>query len=154
MNQSYNHYPIYLSSRLEYSVTKYIAISVILGVIAALSFAINFFNKPSSQIVTGDADYRVNAYQLFAEFTEDEKAANKKYLNKIISVSGEIASIEGIDSLNYSITLKVNQHFGVRCQLRQYNDNKNLNVGDNVIIKGLCTGKLMDVVLVKSTIEN
>lgn len=48
--------------------------------------------RPNLQSVT--AEVQVTAAKLMADFTEDESTANKTYLNKIIEVSGTVASVQ------------------------------------------------------------
>ena len=55
------------------------------------------------------------------------------------------------------ITLKTNDDFGsILCHLSAKSTKKmdKLKVGEIVIVKGICTGYLMDVILVKSEITN
>jgi len=130
-------------------------IAVSFFVVLGLCAGFFLYHKPTEKRVTGKADYSVKATQLFTEFSANESAANGKYLNKVVSVSGVITEISAVDSLGISILLETgNPLFGVSCQFPSGNNGKLPARGSNIKIKGLCTGKLMDVVLVKCVFEN
>jgi hypothetical protein len=131
---------------------------IIIGLlfVAGLGVSAGFFlyQKPSAKIVSANAEHTLSAAQLFDEFNEHESEANTKYLNKVLSVSGIISEISAVDSQGLTILLETgNPLFGVSCQLPQGNSTKLLRHGQEVKVKGLCTGKLMDVVLVKCVVE-
>ena len=84
-------------------------------------------------------------------FNSDEAAANLKYLDKVIAVKGIIADIK-IDSSTGQASVILDSGdplSAVTCSF--YNDEigavQKLSMGTEVVIKGKCTGKLMDVVL-------
>jgi hypothetical protein len=126
---------------------------VVAGLIACL--ALYFYQKPSEKVISEQAEFNVKAVDIFNEFDKNEAVANKKYLNKVVSVDGKIADISAVDSLGINIILRAdNPLFGVSCQVPSGSRDARLKVGDQVQITGLCTGKLMDVVLVKCRVEN
>lgn len=112
------------------------------------------YNKPAEKTVTADAVFTVDAAALFNEFEQNEAQANKKYLNKVVAVKGKIASISPKDELGVSISLDAdNEMAGVSCQVSEADNLGDLREGDVITVKGLCTGVLMDVVLVKCSVE-
>jgi hypothetical protein len=126
---------------------------VVAGLIACV--ALYFYQKPSEKVISQQAEFNVMAVDIFNEFDKNEAVANKKYLNKVVSVAGKIADITAVDSLGINIILRAdNPLFGVSCQVPSGSPDSKLKVGDQVKITGLCTGKLMDVVLVKCRVEN
>jgi hypothetical protein len=127
---------------------------LIMLVILCSGAAMYLYNKPSESYVTGKPVYTVSASEIFLEFETNEQAANEKYLNKIISVTGQIADVQAVDSVGVNITLGTgNGIFGVSCQVADPREGNGLRGGQSIRIKGLCTGMLMDVVLVKCVIE-
>ncbi|NJN49943.1 MAG: hypothetical protein HC798_00760, partial [Polaribacter sp.] len=100
------------------------------------------------------SDVMIAATDFFDAFSNDEITANKNYLDKIVAVSGAISKIEKEDEITI-ITLQTNDDFGsVLCHLSE-EASKNSDaykIEDNIILKGICTGFLMDVVLVKCEI--
>lgn len=107
------------------------------------------YNKPVEGLEFKKADYNLSPLELVKEFQNDEETANLKFLNKVIKVTGMIASIE-----EEHITLEVEGAFAqVICEMKLASALKNLSKGQEITIKGLCTGYLMDVVLVNCNIS-
>jgi tRNA_anti-like len=134
-------------------IMKYVKI---LFVIAGLGIITGFYfyNKPVKSTKSKNADVVIRSEDLFNEFSNDENAANNKYLDKIISISGEVTNIANEDGLSI-VTLKTNSDmFGVICKIEQNEDKvKTIKAGDKIKVKGACTGMLMDVVMVRCVIE-
>jgi hypothetical protein len=129
-----------------------IAIVIVTGL--AIALAVSMYKKPSEKVVTADAEYTLTSASLFNEFEINENSANEKYLNKVVAVSGRITDISLSDSSNLNVVLSADdQLFGVSCQFPGQTEKNKMKRGDEVLIKGLCTGKLMDVVLVRCVLE-
>ena len=134
-------------------IKKLLLLVLVLGVLGA-AVAGYLYRKPAEKTVSGKADYSVEAASLFSEFEQNEDQANEKYLNKVLSVNGTIASIAPADSQGVAITLEAaSEMSGVSCQLADAQQAASLKKGDQVLVKGRCTGMLMDVVLVNCTLE-
>ena len=98
----------------------------------------------------------VNASKLIGDYEGNENLANSKYLGKVIEVSG-IVSEKSIDETGkLIITLRGKDLGGIGCEFdKKFLDRaKTIQEGHEVHIKGICTGILMDVVLVDCVIEN
>jgi len=89
------------------------------------------------------------ANDLLNAFETDESAANTKYLDKIIKVNGIIKDIENNDTGEISVILATdNEMSSVICNFDPaFKDIQKLKKGEEIVIKGLCSGYLMDVVL-------
>jgi tRNA_anti-like len=91
----------------------------------------------------------ISAIDLYSEFLHSENIADKKWVGKIIIVSGIISSVT--QSGNYvSINLQAASDGGVNCSIlkKDLDEEFKFKAGDSVNIKGKCTGFLMDVNLV------
>jgi hypothetical protein len=131
-----------------------IVIGSVFIMVLAISAGFFLYNKPSERIVSAKARYSLHATQLYNEFDKSEAAANAKYLNTVVSVRGVIREISPVDRKGVTIVLETkNPLFGVSCQLPNGNKGEILRRGQEVQVKGLCTGKLMDVVLMKCIIQ-
>lgn len=99
----------------------------------------------------GKADYTVSCQSLFGEFEADEKAANAKYLDKVIEVEGTITDVSKNKEGKIILSLEGGMLFGVTCQLFESDkvDQNKYKKGQKVKLKGVCTGFLSDVVLVR-----
>ncbi len=124
-------------------------------VLAGAGFAYLQYNKPHRNTVTEQPAQTMEAASLFAAYEQDEAAADEKYLDKLLQVKGTIASISTAEEGVSSITLQTEDPiFGVSCQLLPEEGAKSadLKAGDEIQVKGICTGKLMDVVLVRGVL--
>lgn len=108
------------------------------------------YNKPHTGISNIDAEMKTAAADLFNEFQRDEAAANKKYLNKVIEVTGNIADIQNVNGSQIIFLSSNDAMGGVSCRLNNADNKKNAIPGKSatVIIKGRCSGYTMDVNLV------
>jgi hypothetical protein len=96
---------------------------------------------------------RFSAPDLYREFLNSENAANKKWVGRVIEISGTISSVQ--EAGNYfSVNLRATADGGVDCSIlkKDLGPEKKLNAGDSVTIKGKCTGFLMDVNMVDCVI--
>jgi hypothetical protein len=121
-------------------------------VLIGASVAYFIYNKPHQNMEKADADLNISARELFSAFESDEAAANEKYLEKIVVVKGQIKDISTNEDGNLSLTLaSENDMFGVICQMDELTEHPrtDFSVGETVSLKGICTGMLMDVVLVR-----
>ena len=133
---------------------RVIAIIIVFSALG-VSAAIYMYQKPPEKVVSSRADFTVDATELFAEFDKSEAQANQKYLNKIVTVKGTVADVSAVDSLGVNLILATgNPLFGISCQLPSGVPGNGIKDGEQVTVTGLCTGKLMDVVLVKCRLEN
>jgi len=101
------------------------------------------------------ADHVMSAGELFKDFDGNEAQANKKYMDRVIEVTGNIAEIGEDQKGAKVITLKNKDDFsGVLCTLQEDESNKlaNYKISQPIKIRGVCTGMLMDVVLNKCVI--
>jgi hypothetical protein len=100
--------------------------------------------------------FTISASELVKQFEKDENKANLLYNDKVISIAGNIAVITDNDSTT-SVLLKDNANVlaGTSCFFEpQYSaEIKQWKPGQTVKIKGICTGILMDVVLVRCVPE-
>ena len=132
-------------------------ISVLL-VVSFLSIFIGYkiYNKPHINVAEEAADIALTASMLLIDFSGDETKANAKYLDKIIAVKGVVKNIAE-EGKKRAITLQTSDDFGsVICYLSK---DESMNIaaikkGQAIVLKGICTGFLMDVILVKCVIIN
>ena len=134
---------------------KIILVFIILGTVGGF-LGYKMYNKPHIDVLKSSMEISISANKILDDFSLDETAANKKYLEKVILIKGEISEIK-IEREKGIITLKTNDNFGsILCHLSAEATKKmsTLNLGETITIKGICTGFLMDVILVKSEIIN
>jgi tRNA_anti-like len=109
-----------------------------------------YLNQPHRSVRSEEA-ISLSADSLFRAFLENESAANALYLNNVLDISGKIKSIEKNTEGKTVIVLETgDMMFGINCTM---DGEFNLKEGDNVTVKGICTGYLADVVITQSVIE-
>lgn len=124
------------------------------GIVLVLGVAVvlYIFNKPHAS--ADDPEFFVTANELIAEFEQDETAANKKYLGKAVEVSGTIADV--MEKQNSFVLLLGDSTSvsRVSCTLQGTQDSMayGLRKGDKLTLRGVCSGRLLDVVLTECDI--
>jgi hypothetical protein len=131
----------------------YIYLALTVGLLAAL-YGYYEYNRPVKGIANDKTEVTVDAKNLLDDYTLDEAAANQKYYDKIIEVKGIVSKIETTDTGNSIYINADNELSYIICEMENSNDAKSIKEGDNVTIKGKCTGYLSDVILVQSVIKN
>lgn len=122
---------------------KWLITASILVVVAVAAFYY-VMNKPHRSVVDETA-LSVSAEVLFQSFQENETDANAKYLNNVLQVEGIVKSAETNTDGKVVIVLETGDSmFGVNCTMDK---ETNVKEGDKIILKGICTGYLADVVI-------
>ncbi|MEP7109556.1 MAG: hypothetical protein ABI760_16300 [Ferruginibacter sp.] len=136
---------------------KKILLGLVVIALAAACYGYYLYNKQPADVRKLPLDYELTATVLLEEFNKDETAANLKYLEKVIAVKGKVSEVKLEPSTGQAtVILETGDPVAsVTCSF--YDDEvdavKKLNKGEAVIIKGKCTGKLMDVILNKCSVE-
>ncbi len=133
---------------------NFLIATVIVGAIVAYLVWANFL-KTAPSMRKLDADYKVEAVSFYNEFNSDENAANSKYLNKIVQVTGVIDKIEISEESKPIISLKTEGFGVIKCTMESGLDDDQLakyQVNSTVVIKAECIGMLLDVLLNRSII--
>jgi hypothetical protein len=93
--------------------------------------------------------FTVNALDFIKEFEKDDKAANARYANKIITVNGRVAEMEPADTtVNIKFIDTTSGSYVIfNFQEKHSGEAKTLNVGDSASIKGSCSGSIMSEIL-------
>lgn len=124
---------------------------ILFAIVFGLAFAWKEYNRTQASTENFDAIIPESAEYVIEEFIKNEQAAGAKYNNKAIIFKGTVKSIELNDSVQTVIIGNNLQESGVICEFEQKEsiDLKKLKVGDSVRVKGICTGFLMDIILVR-----
>ena len=127
---------------------KIVSSLVLIIFIAGASYAVYLFNKGHKDLETTRPDFVLTATDLLKEFENDENKASAKYVNKVLEVSGVIESLNAGDDKTVSIVLKTESDFStVICTFQQLTDPADYRQGENITVKGECSGFLTDVLL-------
>jgi len=117
------------------------------GAILCFGFAWYWYNKPREGVALQSADVSVTALQLYEAFNNNESEADKTYLNKIVEIKGNVDDFinSGEDII---LTLGLQPTGGgisCRCSPGKEVTEKNITKGQEIIVKGRCTGFNVDV---------
>ena len=128
------------------------AIVVIVAAILAWSFV---FKKADLSVSGQKVAIEIEAPKLLNAFETKEDSANMKFNGKVISVTGTIAEVKE-DPQNISVYLKEKDATsGIMCSFdKSAVKSQDFKVGQQLKLKGICTGYLMDVLLNKCALEN
>lgn len=111
--------------------------------------------KPHHNVEGDQPVSTLPAAGLYRDFLQDETAANKKWVGKVIEIRGVISSVgEAGDYI--SINLEAAPEGGVNCSFLKKDLDSDIkhNKGDSISIKGKCTGFLMDVNMVDCVVTH
>ena len=124
----------------------------LLGVlIMGAVFAYFMYNQPHRSAAK-EKGLTVTSVQLCADYETNEAIAAKKYIGKLLEVSGTIIELTANQQNNSVIMLSGSNISGVQCSL--LTNESDLKTGDAVVIKGFCTGYLLpDVKLDRCVIK-
>jgi hypothetical protein len=139
------------------SMSRKIIILLVLALLALVAAIIVWkwtFKKSETNVASKNADVEIAAGALVHEFEQNEDIANTRYLGKVIVVSGTVGSITE-DEQGISVYLMNEEDMsGVMCTISKGTlESVLISKGDQVKIKGLCDGYLMDVKLNKCSLE-
>lgn len=131
-----------------FSVKKIIIIALIIAVPGSLYFYKEYNRKPADisdvQPVT-----KVKATAIIDQYEKDEIKANHQYLGKTIQVEGTITEIIHQDTLTNVLIGDTGSMHKVSCLLdkRHISLINQYKAGQQITVKGICTGFLLDVEL-------
>jgi hypothetical protein len=131
---------------------KKVLIALVVLVFVGAGIAYYMYNKPVASLEHQTADVTVSADQLIQDYESDENTANEKYLGKIVEVSGKVSGVTQEEG-KHKVSLETsNPMSAVICELEDHLKSGDLKSGDQIKMKGKCSGYLNDVILVQSSI--
>lgn len=134
---------------------KILLIGLIL-IIISLYFIINLYNKPFIDIEKSNPKIEITALEILNDYQADERLANEKYVDNLIQIKGEVADIKYENGTSV-ITLKGENDFSnIICRMLPEANLEVLKLkkGAQIMVKGVCTGYLLDVVMVRCILIN
>jgi uncharacterized membrane protein len=95
------------------------------------------------------------ANEIVQEFEKSESTANSLYNDKVLAINGKIVQINTTDTTQQIILAGPVSSGGVICDFESNERSKikALTVGSEVKVVGVCTGFLMDVVMVRCILK-
>jgi len=125
---------------------------VVLGLVVVVVGCWLYINRNVASLKNQKPDVEVSAQKLLEDYTADEKTANETYLGKVVQVSGKVTTIaeeEGKKKVNLDTGNPIS---AIICEVESGKDIGSIKAGDEVKMKGLCSGYLSDVILVQANV--
>lgn len=129
---------------------KYLLIIIPVAIIIAAAIGLSMFFKPHDDVNKMKADFTVEATSLINEFQNEEDAATAKYSEKVLEISGNLASKNQLPNGTTLLMLE-DEMQGISCQLdsswvgANQEFIRSLEAGSPVKVKGVCKGYLMEI---------
>ena len=104
--------------------------------------------EAEKEVVSKGPAHKVSARRLWAEYDENGVAADQKYKDKIIEVTGVVDTIDKDITDTIYIKLKTGQYSSMAyCYLaaKHTNEAASLRKGQTITLRGKCDGKLMGI---------
>lgn len=128
-------------------------IALLAGLLIAGGIFYFVYNKPHRDVASEKAEHVLTADQIFDEYEADETAANTKFLDKTVQVSGTVSEV-GTNDAGQSFVILAAENAMIGGVSATFQDEQaGLSEGQDVSLKCRCTGKLMDVVLINCTLS-
>jgi hypothetical protein len=122
----------------------FVSFIALAGILAALYM----YNLKHTDMEKAKPDYVITASALQKEFEDNETAASTRYINKILEVTGTIASVEPAENNVLNISLVTGSDLSsVICTFNAVADPSAFRTGDEITLRGVCSGFLLDVLL-------
>jgi hypothetical protein len=130
---------------------KFIITILVVLIVGGLALTA-YYNKPHRNPEKEQA-LTISATELFNQFVSDETAANSRFLDKVLIVTGNVKTTTRNQQNAQVITIETgDDYFGVQCTLTPQATEVSIN--DFVAIKGICKGFLSDVVITDAVLTD
>lgn len=130
--------------------TRTVVLSLLLAAGVFLALASDTKEKDKEKEVKKAAvTAKITAPNLLKEYKDNEVRADGKYKGKVLEVSGTVDGI-GKDLMDTMyVSLKGDVIFGIQCMFAKKHESKlaSLKKGQEITLKGKCTGKMGNVIL-------
>lgn len=121
---------------------------VVFLAIAGIGVALYLFNMEHKDLKKVSPDFIISAADLQKAFEDNESDATAKYVNKIVEVNGIIETVSEGEGNVLNVTLRTSSDLSsIICTFAGTADPLKFTPGTQVIIRGECSGYLMDVLL-------
>jgi hypothetical protein len=130
---------------------KILAVLAVIG-IAAVSYVYVFvYNKAHPDYAQLEPKISLTAEHCFTTFRTNESEANERFVGKMIQLSGNLNQIEHAEDQTIFYFILSEGMFGnegVRVSMLPHEQLSNITAGENITLKGFCTGyNQTDVIL-------
>jgi len=129
---------------------KHIAFIVVPAVLLTGSYFYKEYHRKPADIEDSQPLAKLKVSAIVDQYEKDETIANQQYLGKVIQVTGPISEIiNQQDTLGYVFLGESNSLHKVSCLINRPHIREigKYIIGQQITLKGICTGFLLDVEL-------
>ncbi|MFN8699646.1 MAG: OB-fold protein [Flavobacteriales bacterium] len=119
---------------------KKIIIGLVIALVAGGAYGLYLWNKPKRTSASEEATASLPAAALYAAFSADAAAANAKYLDKVIEVSGIVSTVETSSDGIITITLDTDDPMAAVTCTFSPGTSSTAAAGQPITLKGICSG--------------
>jgi len=117
---------------------KYILLPFLVFVVIAVIIVYQIWNKPHQNIKDADA-LNTTAQDLYTSLSGNSSKIKSFFINKVVSVKGEVKQVSTNQLHQQIILLKTNIPQGsVNCTMEE--KVKDIKIGNAILLKGICIG--------------
>ena len=123
---------------------------VLVGLTVASIYLLFFAEDKQFDMKKAKEDMTISAIELYADFREDESAANQQFLNKTVIVQGEVIEVgKGKNGMPRLKFFSKGNTFGVQATMDKESAHQRheFHKGETVILKCICMDYYNDVEL-------
>jgi hypothetical protein len=125
-----------------------IALAVVIFIaLAGIGGALYLYNLKPKDLQKAKPHFIMTSVNLQKEFETNEVNASTRYINKIIEVTGEITSVKPVERNFINVSLRTGSDLSAVICTFPGADTSLLKPGNQVTLRGVCSGFLMDVLL-------
>ena len=129
-----------------------LAVSVLIIGAGVLAYT---FRKSPNSVSKIKPDFIVEPTMFVGDFLTDEINANKKYLDKTVQFTSKLVEIQPNDDNKTTLSFEGNDMGNISCLFDNAELKKtSVEIGKMYIVKGKCSGYILDVVLTKCALVN
>jgi hypothetical protein len=138
-----------ITVKKKYSLLKKGGLFFLIILLLAVAWIWYVFNEKYADTTQITPAFSVTALDLIHEFEKNDSLANKKYVEKIMVVSGEVSEVEGVDStVNIKMADSTSGSYVIFAfQKQDIGLVKKIKLGEKVSIKGSCSGGAFSKIL-------
>lgn len=128
---------------------KLLLILLGLGVIG-VAVGYYMYNKPVESLENKKPAMEVTAAKIVEDYQANETTANDLYLGKVIQVNGKVGAVTTEEGKKKITIDSGNPMSAIICEMEDDSEAANVQAGQDIAVKGKCSGYLSDVILVQA----
>lgn len=136
-------------------VKKLLIIGVIFAMLIAAAgyYYVFIYSVKHHRDVNNESAISITATDLTKAFLDNEQAANQKYLNQAIQVTGAVLDITYDQSHQKTVLIGSETELS-NVFITLKDTSVSFKIGDTILVKAICNGFLSDIVLVDGVVKH